>query len=228
MSANAVGAPRIAGVLLAAGEGRRFGSPKALADTGDGPWVVRGLATVGSLSPRLVVTGAAADQVRALLPHAVRAVQNPDFSTGMGSSLIAGLTALRREVDAAVIMLVDLPDVSATAVARVVAAALDASDGGSTAVSVRELLARATYRGLPGHPVLIGADHFAGVIAAAHEDSGARGYLADRAADSRMIRVECGDLATGADQDVATVTPRIDSEADNVAGEGRTAPLPSE
>lgn len=224
-------APRIAGVLLAAGEGRRFGGPKALADTGDGPWVLRALATLESLTPRVVVTGAAADRVRALLPLEVRAVHNPDFAGGMGSSLVAALAALRREVDAAVIMLVDLPDVPPAAVRRIVAAALDAAVsetagrtvGGPAAprqpvIPLREVLARAVYRGMPGHPVLIGASHFEGVIAAAREDRGARGYLAAHAGDPRLIRVECGDLASGADQDtapgtshVSRVTSRIDS-----------------
>lgn len=219
-------APRIAGVLLAAGEGRRFGGPKALADTGDGPWVLRALATLESLTPRVVVTGAAADRVRALLPLEVRGVHNPDFAGGMGSSLVAALAALRREVDAAVIMLVDLPDVPATAVERVVSAAI--APGVRPAAPLRETLVRALYRGVPGHPVLIGADHFEGVIAAAREDRGARGYLTAHATDPRLIRVECGDLASGADQDVATVTPRIDSEAASDPGEGRSAPLPSE
>ena len=123
--------PRIAGVLLAAGLGRRFGGPKALADTGSGPWVLRALATLGALDPRLVVVGAAADDVVALLPRDVVPVKNPDFAGGMGSSLAAALRALQgglgagsgvdstaglvvnSAVDAAVIMLVDLPDAGA-------------------------------------------------------------------------------------------------------------------
>lgn len=181
---------QIAGVLLAAGSGKRFGGPKALADTGSGPWVLRALGTLVGLGPTLVVTGAAADDVTALLPAGVIAVHNPDYDSGMGSSLVAALTALPAGVDAAVIMLVDLPDVPAEAVTRVIA---EAAGSGSVINS----LARAAYRGAPGHPVLIGAAHFAGVIRAAGGDRGARDYLATNATQL----VECGDLAGGRDVD---------------------------
>lgn len=196
---------RIAGVLLAAGMGRRFGGPKALADTGSGPWVLRALATLDSLTERVVVVGAAADKVAALLPSGVSIATNPDFESGMGSSLAAGLRALASNasqitpgVDAAVVMLVDLPDVPAAAVQRVVAHVREtAGPEGDVIPGVRQALARATYRGKAGHPVLIGADHFAGVIASATGDHGARDYLATRV----VMEVECGDLAGGEDVD---------------------------
>jgi CTP:molybdopterin cytidylyltransferase MocA len=58
-------------------------------------------------------------------------------------------------------------------------------------------VARAAYDGVPGHPVLLGRDHWAGVLASAAGDRGARDYLATRP----VVLVECGDLATGRDQD---------------------------
>ena len=88
---------------------------------------------------------------------------------------------------AALVSLVDLPDVDAAVVARV----LDAASRG------RGDLARAAYDGVPGHPVLLGRDHWAGVVASATGDRGARDYLAAHDVDL----VECGDLATGADVD---------------------------
>jgi CTP:molybdopterin cytidylyltransferase MocA len=158
-----------------------------LVDNGSGPWVLRALATLDALAPRLVVTGAAADQVEALLPAGVPAVRNPDPATGMGDSLRLGLQALAADgdVDAVLVMLVDLPDVGAAVVDRV------------AAVADRSILARAAYGGVPGHPVLLGADHLPGVIAAAHGDAGARDYLRGRP----VTLVECGDLATGVDRD---------------------------
>lgn len=218
-----VRSPRFAGVLLAAGLGRRFGGPKALADTGDGPWVLRALDTLSSLGERIVVVGAQADDVRALLPPGVTAVDNPDYAGGMGSSLIAGIRALDdRRIDVALVMLVDLPDVTAEVVQRVVAevvrhartAAAESIEydgipapGQSPAAAarpeghvihrVRNTLARATFHGKPGHPVVLGADHFAGVLASATGDRGARDYLAHR----RVLTVECGDLAGGRDVD---------------------------
>ena len=71
-----------------------------------------------------------------------------------------------------------------------VAARLGATGG-------RDDLLRAAYDGVPGHPVLIGRDHWAGVVEGATGDRGARDYLA--AHDT--VLVECGDLATGADVD---------------------------
>jgi CTP:molybdopterin cytidylyltransferase MocA len=191
----------IAGLLLAAGSGRRFGGPKALVDTGTGPWVLRTLDTLAATDRRVVVVGAAAEDVAALLPPGVTVVHNAEHQAGMGSSLRAGLAALAPDgadhadriaaaddVDAALVMLVDLPDVPAAAIERVLGAA--GSDP-------RAALARASYRGTPGHPVLIGRNHFAGVIAAAVGDRGARDYLA--AAEVRWV--DCSDLATGTDRD---------------------------
>jgi CTP:molybdopterin cytidylyltransferase MocA len=56
---------------------------------------------------------------------------------------------------------------------------------------------RATYDGRPGHPVLIGRNHWPGVLSAAHDDQGARDYLAAH----DHVTCECGDLATGKDVD---------------------------
>ena len=58
-------------------------------------------------------------------------------------------------------------------------------------------LARASYDGSPGHPVLLGRDHWAGVAGTATGDRGARDYLAAHP----VLDVECADLATGRDVD---------------------------
>jgi nicotine blue oxidoreductase len=112
----------------------------------------------------------------------------------MGESLRSGLTSLatrgRTVPRQALVHLVDLPDVGHEVVARL----LDASGAGT------EALVRAAYQGVPGHPVLLGRDHWDAVAADAQGDQGARRYL--RAA--RPVLVECGDLATGTDVDVPT------------------------
>lgn len=182
----------VAGLVLAAGSGRRYGTPKALVDTGDGPWVRRALDAFAVLPRRLVVVGARADDVVAVLPAGVRAVHNPDHADGLGSSLRAGLAAATTEpdIDAVLVLLVDLPDVGPAVVDRVLAQVDPSAD----------VLARATFAGRPGHPVVLGRDHWAGVAAAAVGDSGANGYLR-----LRPVRlVECGDLAGGADVDRPT------------------------
>ena len=65
------------------------------------------------------------------------------------------------------------------------------------------VLARAGYAGRPGHPVLLGRDHWAGVAAEARGDAGARAYLRTR----DVAVVECGDLADGMDVDRPPVEP---------------------
>lgn len=157
-------------------------------DTGEGPWVRRGLAALAGCDPVVVVVGARADEVIALLPAGVPAVRNADFALGMGSSLRSGLLAMPDDVDAAVVMLVDLPDVGAAVVRRLVAAVTG---------PIREALARAVYAGHPGHPVLLGRGHWSGVLSTSTGDQGARAYLAAH----RVTLVECGDLATGTDVD---------------------------
>jgi CTP:molybdopterin cytidylyltransferase MocA len=138
----------------------------------------------------LVVVGDRADEVVALLPDGVRFVHNPEHDGGMGSSLRLGLAAVPKVADAALVMLVDLPDVGAAVVDRVIAAARSADH-------LSEMLARAVYRGEPGHPVLFGRSHFTDIGGAAAGDRGARDYLAAHP----VVRIECGDLAGGADVD---------------------------
>ena len=180
---------RVAGLLLAAGAGRRFGGPKALADSGSGPWVLRALEVLGGCDETVVVIGAAADAVADLLPTGLSVVRNPAYGTGMGSSLALGLEALAdRPVDAALVMLVDLPDVTRAVADRLV---------GQSRLTGRAALARAAYAGHPGHPVLIGRAHFAGVRAGATGDAGARDYLRDHPPEL----VECGDIGGGRDVD---------------------------
>ena len=177
---------RVAGVLLAAGEGKRLGIPKALVELGGRRLVDRGadLLRDGGTAPVLVVTGAAPVAV----PDVIL-VPNPDWRTGMGSSLAAGLRALPGECTAVVVALVDQPLVGAGVVRRLVAAHQAGAE-----------LAVAAYRGRPRNPVLLARGHWAGVIAAADRDTGARPYL--RAHPGLVTLVECADI--GAPDDVDT------------------------
>jgi nicotine blue oxidoreductase len=121
----------------------------------------------------------------------------------MGASLRAGLAALE-EGEAALVHLVDLPDVTAAVVGRLLVAPVGAAT-----------LRRAAYAGVPGHPVLLGRDHWAGVAATAVGDRGARDYLRTH----RPELVECGDLATGADVDVPAAPALGDPTRDQPAAE---------
>jgi CTP:molybdopterin cytidylyltransferase MocA len=175
----------VAGILLAAGAGRRLGQPKALVDLGGRPLADRGVALLreGGAAPVIVVTGAAAVNLTGVIT-----VHNPHWSTGMGSSLAAGLATVPDECAAAVVALVDQPLVGAAAV-RLIAAY---QGGASVAV--------AAYGGQPRNPVLLGREHWAEVTALAAGDAGARAFL--RARPDLVTLVECGD--TGSPDDIDT------------------------
>jgi len=109
---------RVAGVLLAAGQGSRFGRPKALVELDGQTLAERGIGMLeaGGADPVLIVTGAA--EVELGPDHRVRTVYNDEWRTGMGSSLRAALRALTDpdagpEIGAAVVALADQPLVGA-------------------------------------------------------------------------------------------------------------------
>jgi CTP:molybdopterin cytidylyltransferase MocA len=178
----------VAGLVLAAGAGSRFGGPKGLARTPEGePWVARAVRTLraGGCGQVYVTVGAEADQVAALIPPDVAVVRVDGWRSGLAASLRAGIEAVPPGT-AILVATVDTPDMPAAAVARILATGTG-----------EHALAQATYDGAPGHPALIGAGHAAAVAASVTGDRGARGYLAAHGA----LEVECGDLWSGADID---------------------------
>jgi CTP:molybdopterin cytidylyltransferase MocA len=196
----------VAGVLLAAGEGTRLGGPKALVEVAGIRLVDRGVALLrdGGTAPVVVVTGAVD-----VAPLGVITVHNPDWRSGMGSSLAAGLGALPRTCAAAVIALVDQPLVGPGAVRRLVAAY---QDGATIAV--------ASYDGKLRNPVLLARDEWAGVLALATGDVGARPYL--HAHPDRVTAVECGDIGRPDDVD----TPEDLARASRLLAPAGSAPAP--
>ncbi|GAB3665213.1 nucleotidyltransferase family protein [Actinocorallia lasiicapitis] len=227
----------VAGLLLAAGAGRRYGLPKALArDESGEPFLDLAVGALrdGGCAPLLVVLGARADEV----PHppGTLTLTNPSWPSGLSSSLTLGLTTLHTQtkntpairtepgpsptsdapaadagpgrskvgpvdglarspeglgadvdgVEAVVVLLVDTPGIGAAAVRRM----REGAGGGTLRV--------ATYAGVPGHPVVLGREHWAGVLASVSGDEGARGYMRAHGAE----RVACEDIADGRDRDV--------------------------
>lgn len=114
-------AGRVAGVVLAAGSAARFGRNKLLLTLG-GESLARRAPTAAldaQLDPVVVVLGHEADRVRAELEGlAVQEVRNRGHARGMSSSLAAGIAALPESADAAVVLLADMPLVTAAMVAR--------------------------------------------------------------------------------------------------------------
>jgi molybdenum cofactor cytidylyltransferase/nicotine blue oxidoreductase len=180
-----------AAVVLAAGGGRRYGMPKALVEYEGSLLVERAVRTARAVcDPVLVVLGAqAVDVWRQADLDGATVLANKDWETGMASSLRTGLDGLRGwpgRVDAALILLVDMPGMTPEALTRM------ATHAGPDALAV------ATYDGVRGHPVLLGRDHWAGVIETATGDEGARAYLAAHA----VTEVDCTGLADPTDLDV--------------------------
>jgi len=168
-----------------------MGRPKALVHDVDGTsWVQHAVEVLrdGGCDGVTVVLGAGADEaVRLLDGLGVDVVVAHDWAVGMSASLRTGLDSLHgSDVEAAVVSLVDLPDLTAAVVRRL----LSEREGD-------EALARASYHGRPGHPVVLGRAHWQRVAGVAIGDAGARDYLVEHGA----TLVECGDLATGADVD---------------------------
>ncbi|MGZ4643075.1 MAG: nucleotidyltransferase family protein [Blastococcus sp.] len=189
-------APTVAAVVLAAGGGRRYGMPKALVEYGGSLLVERAVRTARAVcDPVLVVLGAQAVDVwrRADLDGAT-VLANRDWESGMASSLRTGLAGLRGwpgRVDAALILLVDMPGMTAEALTRM------------TEHASPSVLAVATYDGVRGHPVLIGREHWDGVVATATGDEGARRYLAAH----DVAEIDCTGLADPTDLDVPPEQP---------------------
>jgi CTP:molybdopterin cytidylyltransferase MocA len=195
----------VAGVLLAAGEGSRFGRPKALVELDGQTLAERGvtLLRAGGTDPVLIVTGAA--QVDLGQEHQARTVYNREWRTGMGSSLRAALRVLTElaaapeagpEIGAVVVALADQPLVGAAAVGRLIAAY---QAGAGVAV--------AAYGGKPRNPVLLAREHWPEVVASATGDQGARAFL--RARPELVTLVECGDTGRPDDIDTTADLERI-------------------
>jgi CTP:molybdopterin cytidylyltransferase MocA len=177
-----------AGMVIAAGGGRRIGGPEALLRQGGTPLVDLAIETVrgAGCEPVVVVLGAAADEVRAAAElKGASVVVDKTWGRGIGSSLRVGLTAVTdTAADAVVVVPVDMPGVTAHAVRRV------------AALPYADVLVCATYEGRRSYPMLLGRKHWSGISTVAHADTGARPYLL--AHKHEVLDVACDRIADGA------------------------------
>jgi molybdenum cofactor cytidylyltransferase len=190
----------IGGVVLAAGEGRRFGDRKQLAELDGRPLLehaIGAMLAVPALERVVVVLGAGAEEIagRVELGRA-EVVVCEGWDEGIAASLRAGVDALA-DAQAVVVTLGDQPLVTPQAIAAV----LDEFNAPAPA-------ARATYGGRPGHPVLIKRELFDGVRRL-RGDAGARDFLVA----TGVREVECGRLSRPDDvdtrEDLRAVRERI-------------------
>lgn len=156
----------ISAIILAAGASRRLGRPKQLLEVGGEPLVGRAarLALEAGCRPVIVVVGAEREAVEAAVGRQeVQTVYNPDWPSGMGSSVRAGLTALPADVNAALFLLTDQPHLDRGLLERLLAAFR--GSGGPLAVS--------DYGGTLGVPAVFSRRLFA-ELAQLEGDRGAR------------------------------------------------------
>ena len=154
------------------------------------PWIDRAVATLlrGGVDEVLVVLGAAARARRRRWCRRRRARSSPRAGTRAWAPRSRPGIAALPEADTLLVTLVDLPELPVSVIERVLDAGLE-----------RDVLARAVYAGRPGHPVLVGRDHWSAFRDSLHGDEGGRTYLEEHAAS----QIECGDLFTGSDVDRA-------------------------
>ncbi len=168
--------PRVGIVLLAAGQGRRFGpEPKLLAAYEGVPLVRRAAeaALAASAGPVIAVLGAHAARVRAVLDRLdLLFVENPDFADGLSTSLRAGLAALPPETQAAIVVLGDMP--------RIEARHLDALTAAFAAAEPRPCAVVPVHAGRRGNPVLIDHRALRAELATLTGDHGAGPLLKSR------------------------------------------------
>jgi molybdenum cofactor cytidylyltransferase len=168
-------APNIAALILAAGKSSRMGETNKLTAEVDGAAMVARVvdaAIESGASPVIVVTGHQDNDVRAALAgRDVQFVHNPDYAEGLSTSLRAGAKALPDGLDAALVCLGDMPDITATHIGRL-AAAFDPEEGRTICVP--------TFAGKRGNPVLWGATFFA-ELQTLKGDTGAKHLIGEHA-----------------------------------------------
>lgn len=175
-------------VLLAAGQGQRMGGPnKLMADFSGKPLIRQVVDMLASSKVRMTmaVVGHQQERVQAALQGtAARLIDNPNFATGLASSVKAGVNALPPDAAGALIVLGDMPGVTAQDIDRLVDAFVETK--GTTIV-------RATHAGKRGNPVILPRSMF-GLVATLAGDTGARHLV--ETSDLRIIDVEIGEAAS--------------------------------
>ena len=176
--------PRVAALVLAAGQSRRMGPVNKLLAVVDGvPMLARvvGEALESRACVVHVVTGFERTRVEETLAgRDVRLVYNPGFERGISTSIAAGLSSLPADVEGALVCLGDMPAVSAGILDRIIAA-FDPGRGAEVCVP--------TCRGKRGNPVLWSRRFFA-EIRHIRGDAGARHLIGEHSEVVREVPID--------------------------------------
>ncbi|MDF1720459.1 MAG: molybdopterin-binding/glycosyltransferase family 2 protein [Minwuia sp.] len=160
--------PRIAGIVLAAGQSRRMGvENKLLADVSGKPMLLHAIEAVeaSAATPLIVVTGHEPDRISAALGgRQAILTHNPRFADGLSTSLATGIAAVPDDCDGALVCLGDMPRITTALLDRMIAA-FNPVEGRAIVIPTRH--------GKRGNPVLFDHRFFAAIRDVAG-DTGAR------------------------------------------------------
>ena len=198
----------VSAIVLAAGSGSRFGGGKLLTPYRGRPLIEAVLASLrdAPVDEIVVVVGADTESLRAVCePYGVCIVENPDWTQGQSTSVLAGLKALGADVRAAVVLLADQPLVGAGAIERLVEAF---EEGAKVAV--------ATYGGRPRNPVLFSREVWPVLETELWGDEGARPFLRRR--PELVTPVPCDGVGDPADVDTAEDLRRLEGLREGTHG----------
>jgi molybdenum cofactor cytidylyltransferase len=201
---SAPGRPTIAAIILAAGRSSRMGRNKLLLDLDGKPILCHAVdqALGAGLSEIVVVSGHQASKVRAALgERPVKVIEAREHRLGMSASLKAGIRALHPKTEAVLVMLGDMPQVSAPLIQRLIAA-YNPLEGRSIVVP--------TVDGKRGNPVLFDRRYFQEMLAL-EGDVGARHLIG--AHDDQVAELAVDDAAVFTDVDTPEAYDRLLAKA---------------
>ncbi len=209
--------PKWAALILAAGRSSRMGAQHKLLEDLHGKSVIRHVVDhvrASGFSSLLMVTGYRADEVRAAAAP-IETCYNPDYASGMASSLTCGLAALPENCEGAVIVLGDMPFIR-PAHYKAILEAITAAPAAKALVPV--------VKGEWAHPVAIRRSLFAPIMMV-QGDKGARAVL--KAHAEHVLCWPCDDQALLCDLDTpealqqARQQPLAQSDGSDTADQNR-------
>jgi molybdenum cofactor cytidylyltransferase len=177
----------LAGIVLAAGESRRMGTPKQLLPFGERTILERVVDTLltAGVGQVIVVLGHLADRVRTVLgDRPVQAIVNEAYRQGMLSSVKCGVQAISTDHNAVLFALGDQPQID-SAVVREVIRAYRAGDAG---------IVIPRYNGEKGHPIIINLSRYREAIIDLPDSLGLNALMQEYADDVHLIDVTTEDI----------------------------------
>jgi molybdenum cofactor cytidylyltransferase len=177
----------LAGVVLAAGESRRMGTPKQLLPFGERTILERVVDTLltAGVGQVIVVLGHLADRVRTVLgDRPVQAVVNEAYRQGMLTSVKCGVQAISTDHNAVLFALGDQPQIDSAVVREVIGAYRT----GDTGIVIPR------YNSKKGHPIIINLSRYREAIIDLPDSVGLNALMQAYADDVRLIDVATEDI----------------------------------